>query len=77
MSPSMTPSRFWLAAATTGVEVFSRNISDAFTLAGWLRPGTPVRKAVTRSLRGILVGALTPALEKRISRSAGNVGFVT
>ena len=38
LSPPMTPRRFWLPAAVTGVVVLSRSISDAFTLAGWLRP---------------------------------------
>ena len=32
--------------------MFRRSISDGRTLAGWFSPGMPVRKIVTRSLRG-------------------------
>src|SRR5260221_358949 len=38
--------------AVIGVCTLSRSCSEAFTLAGWLRPGMPVRKIATRSLRG-------------------------
>ena len=41
-----------LGDADGGTAMFSRSISDGRTLAGWLRPGMPVRKIVTRSLRG-------------------------
>ncbi len=62
---------------TAAIDVFRRNISEAVTVAGLLSPGTPVRNAVTRSWRGNLVGARTPAEPNRISTSAGKVGFVT
>ena len=32
--------------------MFSRSISDGVTFGGWFSPGMPVRKIVTRSLRG-------------------------
>src|SRR5437773_4376287 len=77
LSPPSTPRRFWDAAGTGPMAVLRRNISEATTFAGWLRPCTPVRNAATRSVRGKFVGALTPAPPNRISSSAGNVGLVT
>src|SRR5262249_23667736 len=77
LSPPSTPSVFCDAAGTGAIVVLSRSISEGFTFAGWFRPGTPVRNAVTRSVRGKFVGALTPAEPNRISISAGRVGFVT
>src|SRR5689334_20941671 len=76
-SPPSTPSRLWLAAGVGAIAVLSRSISDGVTFDGLFRPCTPVRKAATRSVRGKLVGAFTPALPNSASRSAGSVGLVT
>ena len=43
--------------AAAGMPVLSRVISDAVTFDIWFTPGNPVRNAVTRSLRGRLLGA--------------------
>ena len=42
----------WLASGTGAAVVFRRSISEPTTLRGWLTPLMPVRKAVTRSVRG-------------------------
>lgn len=70
------PSRFCCANGTAGMAVFSRSISAATTFFGLLMPLMPVRKAVTRSVRGKLVGAV-PGRFSAISSRAGSVGFVT
>ena len=56
--------------------VFSRSISEATTFFGWFTPLMPVRKVVTRSVRGRLVGAVFGRFSA-ISSSAGSVGWVT
>ena len=38
--------------ASGGIAMLRRSISDGRTFGGWFRPGMPVRKIVTRSLRG-------------------------
>ena len=77
LSPPITPNRLWMFAGVGGIAVLSRNCSDTTTLGGWFNPGTPVRKAATKSVRGKLVGALTPAPPNSTSSSIGSVGLVT
>ena len=66
--------------------MLSRAISDGVTFASWFTPAKPVRNAVTRSLRGKLLGAMFAmfvpsvwftASRNSTSSSAGNVGLVT
>ena len=80
-SPATTPSEFCAAAAVAAMPVFKRSISARgppaprpVMLPGRLTVGSPVRKAVIRSVRGKFVGALAP---NSVSTSAGSVGCVT
>ena len=70
------PRRFCCASGVAAMLVFSRSISDAVTVACWFTPLMPVRKVVTRSVRGKLVGAVF-GIASAISSRAGRVGFVT
>ena len=63
--------------------MFRRSISEATPVAGelpnafgWVTPGMPVRKVVTRSVRGKFFGAMF-GVARAISTSAGRVGLVT
>ena len=57
--------------------VFGRSIFDsARPERGWFTPLMPVREAVTKSVRGTLVGVV-PRLARALSSSAGSVGWVT
>ena len=75
MLPTM-PNRFCCAKGTGAMAVFRRSISEATTFLGWFTPLMPVRKVVTRSVRGKLVGAVL-GRPSAISSSAGSVGCVT
>src|SRR6188508_1075544 len=52
-----TPKVDCIFAGVASILVFNRSNSDGVTLASWLTPAKPVRKAVTKSVRGKLVGA--------------------
>jgi len=75
LSPPSTPRLFCDPAGVGAMAVLRRSISEG--TPNLLTPVMPVRKAAIRSVRGKLVGALTPALPNRISSNAGRVGLVT
>src|SRR5262245_535304 len=77
-SPPSTPRFDCDPAGVAAVPVFKRSISPgADSIAGFVRPGMPVRNTATRSLRGKLFGARTPRLPNSASSSSGSDGFVT
>ena len=85
-SPPATPKLLCEAAGVAGIPVFRRVISEAVTFDIWFTPAKPVRNAVTRSLRGKLLGAMLAKFVPSVwltgarnstSISAGSVGLVT
>ena len=62
------PRRFCCAKGTGAIAVFRRSISEATTFVGWLTPLMPVRKVVTRSLRGKFVGAMPGSAERDLEQ---------
>ena len=66
-----------MAFGVAAIEVFRRSISETLTFFGLLTPSMPVRNALTRSVRGKLVGAgaLGNSVESTSPRSPASLSI--